>query len=111
MLMGNTTVTKVSGLNPSQEQAIKHFLQGAVYAWCNMNKNIPFMFRDLMGGDNYYWQNTPLEVLYDKHKDETEAAKDAGKLLKTVLKEDQNKTFDQKKITLNNTPINKYTLI
>lgn len=57
-----------------------------------------------MGGDNYYWQGTPLLPLYEKHigkgKDWEEAVKDAGKdagwLLKSVIVKDK-RTFDTKK--------------
>jgi hypothetical protein len=119
MLNGNNSVYQVTGISPSQEQAIKDFLQGAVYTWCNVNKNKEFLFRDLMGGDNYYWQNTPLSVLYDKYNVanpndgsvEIEAGKDAGMLLKAVLKVDKNKTFDQEKVTESGVEKNRYKLV
>jgi hypothetical protein len=119
MLKGNTTVTMITIITPDQVQCIKDFLQGAVYAWCNAKGNKWFFFKDLMGGNNYYWTNTPLAVLYEHYikmgNDDpcavAKAGQDAGMLLKSVLKDDKNKTFDQKKETVNNIPINKYQLV
>jgi len=119
MLKGNNTVVDISYLTTEQKQSIKDFLQGAVYTWCNVNNNKPFRFKDLMGGDNYYWQNTPLYTLYDYYlnqsKDDdtavSEAGKDAGMLLKSVLINDQNKTFNQAKVIEFNLEKNKYMLI
>jgi hypothetical protein len=101
----NPATRPVENITPQQEERIKDFLQGAVYAWCNCNGIEPFFFYELMGGENYYWNNTPLIVLYEKHinncKDEKEAickaGKDAGMLLKMVLRDDKNKTFGMKK--------------
>ena len=50
-----------------------------------------------MGGENFEWLGTPLHALYEKHinrgkgEDEavTDAAKDAGWLLKSVLANDR----------------------
>jgi len=106
MLEGKKSVVDITYLNQQQKQEIKCFLQGAVYAWCNSNNNQPFLFKNLMGGENYYWQNTPLYALYDYYiklnKDDDTAVKkasnDAGMLLKAVLKDDKNKTFYQDKV-------------
>jgi hypothetical protein len=118
MLQGNTNTKSVGDITQQQEKLIKAFLQGAVYAWCNIKKTKPFFFRDLMGGDNFYWENTPLQVLYNKHinngksskKAVLEAGKNAGMLLKMVLIKDKNKNFGQKKV-MENVPRNKYYLI
>ena len=44
---------------------MRAFLQGAVYCWCKNRKDDWFAARDLLGGNNYYWQGTPLIPLYD----------------------------------------------
>jgi len=83
---------------------ICNFLQGAVYCWCKNKKDIWFSMRDLMGGDNFYWQGTPLIVLFEKHKalgkdDESankEAGKESGWLLKHVIDKDK-RNFETKK--------------
>jgi len=118
LINGNPNTKPVDGITQYQKKRIKDFLLGAVYAWCNIKKTKPFFFRDLMGGDNFYWENTPLEVLYEKHRKKIknsnkaviEAGKDAGMLLKTVLAKDKNKNFGLKK-EIGNRPRNKYYLI
>ena len=54
--------------------------------------------RDLMGGDNYYWEGTPLIVLYRKYENTADdpvkqAGQDSGWLLKKVISED-NRVFN-----------------
>jgi hypothetical protein len=61
-----------------------------------------------VGGDCFCRKNTPLYVLFQKHKksskDIYEAVKkadyDAGMLFKMVLDDDKNKNFGQKKETI-----------
>lgn len=97
MLQGdNITIRKVHGVEDADLYKIKSFLQGAVYSWCITCKDQWFCVRDFIGGDNYYWEHYPLGVLYSRHIDAghdhdyafDQAAKDAGKILKSVLKED-----------------------
>ncbi|MDY6883601.1 MAG: hypothetical protein SWL02_07480, partial [Pseudomonadota bacterium] len=76
----------------------------AVYCWCKNRKDEWFSLRDLMGGDNYYWEGTPLYHLFTKHEETNhdsvkEAGKDAGWLLKEVLANDK-RVFDSKKNSL-----------
>ena len=99
-----TDLRGVTGISNPEMQQIQAFLQGAVYCWCKNRKDEWFSMRDLMGGDNYYWQGTPLLPLYEKHtskgKDWEAAVKDAGKdsgwLLKSVIANDK-RSFDTKK--------------
>ena len=87
MLIGdNITIRTVHGLEDIDLQKIRAFLQGA---------------RDFIGGDNYYWEHYPLGVLYFRHINAgygheyafDQAAKDAGKILKGVLQDD-NRVFE-----------------
>jgi len=104
MLKNDSGIKQVSGITQQEEQRIIDFLQGAVYCWCNNKEDEWFTFRDFMGGKNFFWQGTPLLVLYDKHKndgksddDSFKGAKlDAGSLLKKVLHKDS-RWFDDKK--------------
>lgn len=99
MLKNESEVRKVYGLKQEEYDAIFYFLQGAVYCWCKNRPKEWFALRDLMGGDNYFWQGTPLMRLYDKHADNGKspeeavksAAKDAGWLLKKVIVKDDRK--------------------
>lgn len=99
MLQKDAQFRKVKGISTEQERDICKFLQGCVYCWCNQHTDEWFSLRDFMGGENYYWEDTPLYCLYEKHKHKETAVKDAGKdagwLLKKVLVDD-NRTFDTK---------------
>jgi hypothetical protein len=79
---------------------IKSFLQGAVYCWCKNCKTEEqtpkwFAARDILGGDNYYWEKTPLIKLYQWHDDNgasdpiNMAGRDAGHLLLDVIADDK----------------------
>ncbi len=92
-------VRDVYGITNEQKLLIKAYLQGAVYSWVKNRKDESegwFAARDLVGGENFEWQGTPLIVLYEKHNkgktyDEAivGAAKDLGWLLKAVLNDDK----------------------
>lgn len=99
MLQTPETIKGVNGITDQQRDLIKAFLQGAVYALCNSShKHDWFSVRDFLGGENYYWQDTPLFALYDYYMEcsgqdsdysFSEAAKAAGRLMKAVLQEDK----------------------
>jgi hypothetical protein len=96
-LLPPSEIRDVHGVTPPQKELIKAYLQGAVYSWVKNRSGEQFAARDLVGGENFEWEGTPLIVLYEKHvslgkTDEdaiTDAAKDLGWLLKTVLHEDK----------------------
>lgn len=98
MLQGeNVRVRVVKGLDKIEMRGIKDFLQGSVYCWCKNRKGEWFSARELLGGDNFHWQGTPLMVLYKRQKEinkssseaVTQAGKDVGNILKNVLSEDR----------------------
>ena len=66
MVIGLTRYKRVNGFTDEQLYLMKAFLQGAVYCWCKNRKDEWFAARDLLGGDNYYWQGTPLFPLYKR---------------------------------------------
>ena len=81
------------------------FCKEPFIAGARSRKDEWFAARDLLGGDNYYWQGTPLIQLYDYYLngDEDnqdyaveEAGKAAGRLLKEVLINDK-RTFATEK--------------
>lgn len=106
MLNGNKRCFKVQGINPLERDLIYACLQGAVYRRCNENPNDWFAARDLVGGKNYYWQGTPLIVVYEQFRKanpnksseyaEEMAAKAIGHMLKRVIVDDK-RTFDMRK--------------
>ena len=93
MLLKESKIREVYGITKEQKQSILDFLQGAVYCWCKNRKDEWFAARDLLGGDNFYWEGTPMYALYEKSKDAEQAGKDAGWLLKKVIDNDK-RTFD-----------------
>ncbi len=92
-------ICEVSCVSAEKQRRIMDFLQGAVYCWCKNRRDENFSLRILMGGENFYWEGTPLIELYKAKKDEgcsdpvKEAAKCAGWLLKKVLADDK-RVFD-----------------
>lgn len=94
-LIGEHQLREVTGISKLQIEAIKNFLQGAIYCWCkNRDPEDWFSLGELMGGENFYWQGTPLICLYTKHEENgsenpvNQAGIDAGWLLKTVIAND-----------------------
>lgn len=107
MLIGNEHVLRdVKGLDSIKKDRIICFMQGAIYSWVKNRKGEWFAIRDLVGGDNYYWEGTPLENLWLKQteilgitgeKAIEGAAKDLGWITKKLLHDDK-RTFETKKI-------------
>jgi hypothetical protein len=68
MISPEPTVRRPSAdLSERELERIKAFIQGAVYSYCKNCKGESFSASTLFGGDNYYWQGTPLEVVYERH--------------------------------------------
>ena len=96
-LMQESELRSVTGISECEQKLIKAFMQGSVYCWIKNRNGEPFAARDLVGGENFEWDGTPLIVLYDKHRNAGKendaaikaAAKDLGWLLKAVLVEDK----------------------
>ena len=96
MLIEKSEIRNVNGISKKQKRKIRDFLQGAVYSWCKNKKGEWFAARDLLGGDNFYWEGTPMYALYEKSKDVEQAGKDAGWLLKKVINKDK-RSFNTRK--------------
>ena len=100
MLRGNPRHNSYHWLCAMDEALMCAFLQGAVYAWCEQHGTDAFAARDFVGDKNYYWQGTPLIVLFDHYYTHNQngdyAVKQAGRalghLLKRVIVEDK-RTF------------------
>jgi len=108
-LYPSSDLRDVRGIGDTEITLIKAFMQGAVYSWVKNRIDEPFAVRDLVGGENFDWDETPLIALYEKHinggKDNASAikaaARDLGWLVKTVLAEDK-RTFIPSKAGLVN---------
>ena len=100
-LLKKSKIRNKFGISDDELKAIRNFIQGAIYCWVKNQKDKFFAVRDLMGGDNYEWEGTPLYCLYKKHinkgKSQEKAIKEAGKdlgwILKSVLNDDK-RIFD-----------------
>lgn len=103
-LLPYSVIRDVHRISETQKKGIINFLQGAVYCWCKNRNDEWFSMRDLMGGDNFYWEGTPLMALYEKHISDgksnsnsiDQAGKDSGWLLKKVINDDK-REFKTKK--------------
>ena len=97
----NTPNARTVILPQPEKNRIYDFLQGSVYCWCKNRDNEWFSLRDLMGGDNYYWQGTPMIALYNKQVAKNaadpvkEAGKEGGRLLLDVIIND-GRSFETK---------------
>lgn len=97
MLIEKSKIREVKGISQSEKQRIMDYLQGAVYCWCKNHQKEWFSARDFLSAQNYNWQGTPMQVLYQKHiekgKDSDDsvkgAGKDAGWILKKVIDQDK----------------------
>ncbi|WP_074870879.1 hypothetical protein [Lysobacter enzymogenes] len=104
-LLKDSALRSVLGIGPEELKGACMFLQGAVYCWCKNRPQEWFALRDLMGGENTYWLNTPLAPVYRKHSGLPDgdafiaAGKDAGWILKRVIAEDA-REFDTRKAEL-----------
>lgn len=84
---------KYDKISECEYQRILDYLQGAVYCWCVARLDEEFAARNLVGGKNKDWQNTPLQRIYDAYQD-TEVSKRAlGHILKLCLMID-NRNFE-----------------
>ncbi len=60
----------VEGINRDDIGLIEAYLQGCVYCWCIRGKNSNrenewFRASDFLGGENYFWERTPMVILYN----------------------------------------------
>lgn len=92
----NTDQFDVEYLCDCKKEKIMAFLQGAIYCWCKNRKEEYFSVPELLGGENYDWNSTPLIALYEHYIGEKEshdeavyhAGLDVGTLLKQVVRKD-----------------------
>lgn len=89
-LLNPSNARTVSGLKPPHDRIIRAFVQGAVYCWVKNRLGEWFAVRDLVGGENANWEDTPLQVIFDKHvtggKSSADAFKAAAKDIGWIVK-------------------------
>lgn len=110
MIINNSDIIisrHISGISESERTRIYDYLQGLVYCWCKEHGTDWFAARNLVGGENYYWEGTPIQILYQKHVDNgdnwetavSSAAKDLGWLLLNVINNDKRHFTTRKEFT------------
>ncbi len=95
MLLQDTELKNVSGISNAERTAICAFLQDAVNDWCTKHNDEWFAARDLLGGDNFNWEETPMNALL-VNNNVRQASIKAGWLLKHVIHDDT-RTFDTRR--------------
>lgn len=100
LIHDNDIIRTISAkLSDVENELAKAYIKGAVHGFCNNNPEHDFSARILFGGDNRDWHNTPLQDIYEYHKNAnhpdsaSQAGIDVGWLLKEVLEEDV-RTFE-----------------
>lgn len=107
------TIRQVHGITPLEKSLICAYLQGCVYSWCKNKMEMAedgtmqsswFKVQYFLGEKNYYWQGTPVYCLYAKrlrqYKGDSEkacklAARDAGNILKELLRKDKRSYYTE----------------
>lgn len=101
--MGDNNYREVWCVEEPEKQRMRDYLLGDVQAWCRDRHGEWFAARDLLGGANYYWQGTPLMLLYEyylEHSDGDEeyavreARRAVGNLLKSILIEAPKRSYE-----------------
>lgn len=97
-----------ANLSSSDVENIKNFVQGAFYCFCKNCPNEYFAAKDLFGGENYFWQGTPLIKLYNyhAHKRINDAGKMAGKDIGWILLDVLH--YDKREFELRKGYVNEY---
>jgi hypothetical protein len=76
-LLADSEIKDITGITFEEKQMIFDFLKGVVYNWCNNRPDDWFSLRDLLGREHYFWQGTPLNLLYNKQIMKGENTEDA----------------------------------
>lgn len=106
MIVDETTSKNVHGIDERELQRMRDYLLGAVQVWCRDRHGEWFAARDLLGGNNYFWQGTPLIRLYDYYMELSDgddeyavnqSGRAAGHLLKRVLLDDTKRTYESRR--------------
>lgn len=105
MLQGKSKITNISAkLNQEELASAKVYILGAVHGYTASDEESCFSVRNLFGGKNKDWGDTPLQAIYNFYRNTEKlgheeaakrAAQDVGKLLKQVLNEDKYDYIEQ----------------
>ena len=101
MLIQDGKIRKIHAISEAKAQEIKNFFQGAIRCHDKVAVGEWFSLRDLMGGENFDWNGTPLQELFEVYRGRSDAlkitAKSAGWLLKAAIEDDLCRRYETKK--------------
>ena len=101
MLIQEGVIRKIHSISGTKTEKIKKYLQGAIRCHDKVAVGEWFSLRDLMGGENFDWNGTPLQELFEAYRGRSDAlkmtAKSAGWLLKATIKDDPYRRYETKK--------------
>lgn len=111
LINGSQRIYKITAkLSIEEITNIEYYVKGAVYSYCNNKLSDAtnsdwFATYNLFGEKNYYWQD-PIYKIYDWHIKQgctnkqafDKAGKDIGWILKSVLKQDKTREYEQDSI-------------
>ncbi len=104
MLISNTKLRNISAkLSAADEELCKAYIKGAVHSFCKNNPDQYFSVQTLFGGRNTIWSDVPLDKIYQyyvtekpEQRADRQAGIDVGNLLKKVLDEDKQFSYELK---------------
>ncbi len=101
MLKHFSIIRKISArIDDDKTKKAKDYIKESVGEYCRNNPQTPFSVCALFGGTNRDWRETPLQAIYEEQPSDCKDAKkqaaiDVGWLLKSVLAEDENFTYEE----------------
>ena len=79
MLIQDGKIRKIHAISEAKAQEIKNFFQGAIRCHDKVAVGEWFSLRDLMGGENFDWNGTPLQELFEVYRGRSDALKMTAK--------------------------------
>lgn len=101
VIKDTSKICKISAqISDEEENCAKIYIKDTVDKFCKNNPGKSFSVRVLFGGDNSDWNGTPLQVIYNSHYKNNpngaaiKAKHDVGNLLKKVLSDETNDSYE-----------------
>lgn len=109
-------VSSFESLSTSQKGDIENFINGLIQGAFAYKDS--FAVSDLVGGRFTDWSHTPLDYIYQYHKNrkdcrnpEGEAGKDVGRIFKFIMASDKYRKYEIAGIVQRKYPSNLYKLV
>lgn len=108
-------ITSYESLSKIQQAELDTFIKGLIQGALSIKNT--FTVSDVVGGRFTDWSNTPLDYIYQYHKNrncanpENESGKDIGRIFKYVMAKDKNRKYEIVGTQQRQFPINVYKMI